>query len=58
MLLPGDTRPKTMNDETKGAVAVEQPQDAQQSPGLDLDDDTPLAPACDLSGEGSCEACQ
>lgn len=25
---------------------------------LDLDDDTPLAPACDLSGDGTCEACQ
>lgn len=25
---------------------------------LDLDDDTPLAPACDLSGEGTCDACQ
>lgn len=25
---------------------------------LDLEDDTPLAPACDLSGDGACEACQ
>lgn len=25
---------------------------------LDLNDDTPLAPACDLSGDGTCEACQ
>lgn len=25
---------------------------------LDLDDDTPLAPVCDLSGDGTCEACQ
>lgn len=25
---------------------------------LDLEDDTPLAPACDLSGEGACESCQ
>lgn len=26
--------------------------------GVDLDSDVPLAPACDLSGEGACEACQ
>lgn len=25
---------------------------------INLDDDTPLAPACDLSGDGTCEACQ
>lgn len=25
---------------------------------LDLNDDTPLAPACDLTGDGTCEACQ
>lgn len=25
---------------------------------LDLEDDTPLENACDLSGEGGCEACQ
>lgn len=31
---------------------------AQPDQGLDLDDDTPLAPACDLSGDGTCEACQ
>lgn len=32
-----------------------------QSPAvelLDLDSDAPLAPACDLSGDGTCEACQ
>lgn len=34
-------------------------EDAQKTVGgLDLNDDTPLAPACDLSGDGSCEACQ
>ena len=26
--------------------------------GLDLSSDAPLAGACDLSGEGTCEACQ
>lgn len=26
--------------------------------GLDLTSDAPLAPACDLSGEGTCESCQ
>lgn len=25
---------------------------------LDLESDEPLQPACDLSGEGDCEACQ
>jgi len=29
-----------------------------QEEGIDLESDTPMAPACDLSGEGSCEACQ
>lgn len=34
-------------------------QPAQEEPTLlDLDDDTPLAPVCDLSGDGTCEACQ
>lgn len=28
------------------------------SDGLDLDSDAPLAPACDLTGDGTCEACQ
>jgi hypothetical protein len=31
---------------------------AEESAELDLNDDTPLAPACDLSGDGTCEACQ
>lgn len=31
---------------------------ACDSKALDLNDDTPLAPACDLSGDGTCEACQ
>ncbi len=30
----------------------------EAEPGLDLEDDTPLAPACDLSGDGTCESCQ
>lgn len=25
---------------------------------LDLNDDTPLAPVCDLSGDKTCESCQ
>lgn len=25
---------------------------------VDLSDDTPLEPVCDLSGDGTCEACQ
>lgn len=29
-----------------------------QSATLDLGSDAPLAPACDLSGDGTCEACQ
>lgn len=29
-----------------------------EQPELDLNDDTPLTPVCDLSGEGTCEACQ
>lgn len=29
-----------------------------QSTGLNLESDAPLAPACDLSGEGACESCQ
>ncbi len=36
---------------------IENPEvDTQQE--LDLDDDTPLTPVCDLSGEGTCEARQ
>lgn len=26
--------------------------------GIDLNSETPLVNACDLSGEGSCESCQ
>ena len=36
----------------------QQGQEPQTATELDLDDDTPLAPACDLSGEGTCESCQ
>lgn len=39
------------------AVAAMQPLD-NDGKALDLNDDTPLAPACDLSGDGTCEACQ
>jgi len=39
------------------AIAAMQPLDSDGK-GLDLNDDTPLAPACDLSGDGTCEACQ
>lgn len=44
-----------MNDDTKPAdeAATEQPAQAVQD-----DNDFPLGKACDLSGEGTCEACQ
>lgn len=53
-------------DNGGGAVApssstmpiYEQHKQRLQRPGLDLNDDTPLAPACDLSADGTCEACQ
>lgn len=53
-------------DNDGGAVApssstmpiYEQHKQRLQRPGLDLNDDTPLAPACDLSADGTCEACQ
>ena len=47
----GDTRRQGLSDEDR---RVQQ----KMIDGLDLSDDTPLAPACDLSGDGSCEACQ
>ena len=66
--LPGDTRPTIVNDK-KPTPATLHPAVAAMAPldndgrkvkpeGLDLDDDTPLTPVCDLSGEGTCEACQ
>ena len=47
----GDTHVEQLSDEDRSA---------QQNmlDGLDLNDDTPLAPTCDLSGDGTCEACQ
>lgn len=42
---------------THPAVAAMQPLD-NDGKALDLNDDTPLAPACDLSGDNPCEACQ
>ena len=39
------------------AIAAMQPLESDGK-GLDLNDDTPLAPACDLSADGACEACQ
>lgn len=39
------------------AVAAMQPLD-NDGKALDLNDDTPLAPACDLSADGACESCQ
>lgn len=39
------------------AIAAMQPLESDGK-GLDLNDDTPLAPACDLTGDGTCEACQ
>lgn len=38
--------------------SYEQHEQRLHRPGLDLTSDTPLAPACDLSGDGTCEACQ
>lgn len=37
---------------------VEQPEKQAEEQGLDLDSDKPLAPVCDLSGDGTCESCQ
>lgn len=38
----------------------QQPQEEQQpqQPAAQDDNDFPLGQACDLSGEGTCEACQ
>lgn len=35
-----------------------QTENPQPSAEIDLDSDAPLAPACDLSEDGTCEACQ
>ena len=41
------------NENTKAAEQQEQ----NQAPAVD-ENDFPLGKACDLSGEGTCEACQ
>ena len=41
-----------------GAVSAPVAVAQAQSAALDLSSDAPLAPACDLSGDGTCEACQ
>lgn len=41
-----------------GAVVAPVAMAQAQSATLDLASDTPLAPACDLSGDNPCEACQ
>ena len=41
-----------------GAVSAPVASAQAQSATLDLTSDTPLAPACDLSGDGTCDACQ
>ncbi len=67
MPLPGETRRTTMNDKHPHmraaalaalAAAAATATDSTPAEGLGLNDDTPLAPACDLSGDGTCEACQ
>ena len=42
---------------SSAAAALAAPE-RKPNEGLDLDDDTPLPPACDLSGDGACDACQ
>jgi hypothetical protein len=39
---------------------TEKSEDAPKSDAFDLnlEDDTPLPPICDLNGDGTCEACQ
>lgn len=41
-----------------GAVSAPTAAAQAQSAILDLASDIPLAPACDLSGDGTCDACQ
>lgn len=41
---------------TEPTEKIEVPETEEQ--GLDLDSDVPLAQACDLSGDKTCESCQ
>jgi hypothetical protein len=47
-----------LNERARNLLDVGEPQDIAAKPLLDLDDDTPLAPVCDLSGDKTCESCQ
>lgn len=48
---------RVVDETVHPAIAAMQPLESDGK-GLDLNDDAPLAPACGLSGDGTCEACQ
>lgn len=55
---PLESDGKAIAPRSSAMPSYEQHEQRLHRPGLDLTSDTPLAPACDLSGDGTCEACQ